>query len=223
MFKRRPKTGPDTIVAINKDLARAAKRSGGEVLEISQLRKGNRYYPHLIPTLLEWVVELEQRADLQPVPLAGIYNALFRSLTTEEAPPAEVTKLALDYLDSHPQAGSTVIAGAGNAASFHASAEDMDRMLVTGTDRYLGEGRAFVLEWLVLSKDDHAITTAAGELDDPSVRVGLLKVLARLKKWPDGVREIVDTVDVTTDKRLPKLRDRLLAKIDKAASTDKPS
>lgn len=204
-------------MAIDKDLARAAKRTGGEVLEISQLRKGSLHYPHLIPTLLEWVDELDRRADLDPVPLANVYDALFRSLTTAEAPASDVTRRALDYLDSHPQAASTVIAGAANAASFHASAEDMDRMLATGTDRLLGEGRAFVLEWLVLSTDDHAISTAAGELDDPSVRVGLLKALARLKTWPEGVRDKVAAVDVTADKRLPRLRDRLLEKIDKAA------
>lgn len=216
MFDRQPCTSSDTIMAIDKDLAKAARRSGGPAYDMHALQKVDEY-PHLVPVLVDWLDNLEARTTLPEHDLGIVYDTLFRVLMTDSAPADHVTTKALDYLDSHPPVRQLIMQGASLAAGYHAAEKHLSRMIATAKDRTNGNGRVWLFEWLIKTKNDEAILAAAHELDDPSVQSSLLRDLTKLRAWPAGVREAVENLDVAYDKQSQRRKEQLLAKMDKYA------
>jgi hypothetical protein len=181
------------FAALNRDLRRAARRSGAQVLTISQTANEDVRYPELIPTLLDWYENVDAKADLaQPRDRAQLLDAVARSLITPDAPREETFHLAVRYLDSHPPVHQAALQGSTLLASHHASPSDpkvrADMARLAG-DRVLGEGRAPILEWLIARKvsrrHPELLDLALGELEDPSVAAHIMRRLRRLP--PDAL------------------------------------
>lgn len=181
------------FAALNKDLRRAARRSGAPVLTISQTSNESVRCPALIPTLLDWYENAEAKTRLaRPRDRAQLLDAVARSLVTPDAPHETTFRLAVRYLDSHPPVPQAALQGSTLLASHHASPSDPgDRadMARLAGDRVLGEGRAPILEWLIARKVSRRhpdlLGLAIDELEDPVVAAHIMRRLRRLP--PDAL------------------------------------
>lgn len=218
MFSRKPRTGPETAQAINADLDKAARKAGAAPMTVRELRKTQRRYPALVPVLMDWLRNLDSKTSLPDTASGNIHNMLFRTLMTPDAPSREVFSLAVAYLDSHPQIAGTVLQGASNAAGYHATPEDTPTMIRLAGDRANGDGRVWILEWLVRSKDLEAVQAAVEQLDDTSVAPLTLRELSKLRTWPDGLRARVEPLVESEHTETAKQASKLLAKLDKAGA-----
>lgn len=218
------------FAALNKDLRRAARRSGAPVLTISRTSNESVRYPELIPTLLDWYENVDAKTRLaQPRDRAQLLDAVARSLVTPDAPHEETFGLAVRYLDSHPPAHQADLQGSTLLASHCASPSDPgDRadMARLAGDRELGEGRAPILEWLIARKvsrrHPELLDLALRELEDPAVAAHIMRRLRRLP--PDVLpADIADRVRPYLDAEQDESRKQarlLLEKIDGEGGAD---
>ncbi|WP_152352160.1 hypothetical protein [Brachybacterium subflavum] len=218
------------FAALNKDLRRAARRSGAPVLTISRTSNENVRYPELISTLLDWYEDVDAKTRLaQPRDRAQLLDAIARSLVTPDAPHAETFRLAVRYVDSHPPTHQADLQGSTLLASHHASPSDPDDradMARLAGDRELGEGRAPILEWLIARKvsrrHPELRDLAIGELEDPAVAAHIMRRLRRLP--PDVLpADIADRVRPYLDAGQDESRRQsrlLLEKIDGEGGAD---
>ena len=215
MFFKRKRLNSTTAVfrAINKDLARAARRARTQVRTIEDTRTSLQSYPELVPVLASWLATLDTATNLDEAANAMVRDALYRSLTTKEAPSDLVVDDALTYLNAHPHIGAPVSSGAANAACFHAQPHHIDVMTRTARNRELGESRAFILEWLVQGGDEDALRVVLEQLDDPSVQVWVLSSLTKLRRPPEFMRSTIAAIDTSHSSRAARLQEKILRKL----------
>jgi hypothetical protein len=182
---------------LNRDLRRAARRSGAPALTITETSNRDVRYPELVPTLLDWYEHVDAKARFdQPATGPSCWTRSPAPWSPPDAPREQTFGLAVGYLDSHPPVPRTSLQGSTLLAAHHASPSDSgDRaaMARLAADRFLGEGRAPILEWLIARKVSHRhpelLDVAAGELEDPSVAAHIMRRLRRLPldALPDGL------------------------------------
>lgn len=203
------------FAAIDRDLKRAARAAGTRPLGIEQTAHGTQRYPELIPVLLDWIENIDAKARFSdPVDRAQFLDAVARSLITPDARGVHssrgtsTSEVLAAYLGSHPQAPTVSLQGACFALKDVARAADTPLMGRFAGDRYLGEARAPILEWVIDRNKAELLALAIGELDDPTVAPHILRRLAHStgKVRADLPADLADTVRPLLDSELEETR-----------------
>ena len=177
---------------LNRDLKKVAKKNGTEVNDIVELANNEARYPELIPTLVDWYGDVDSKTTLSdPRDRAQFLDAISRSLITREARGTNAFALAVRYLESHPCTNQSNFQGAGILVAYLAKKPDTEDMIRLACDRYLGEARVPILDWLLRSKKPDLIDVAVGELADSPVAAHIMRELRKLSYVPVGIEDLV--------------------------------
>ncbi|BDB43178.1 MULTISPECIES: hypothetical protein [Mycobacterium] len=199
---------------LNADITKAAKRKNLPFRSITDLINTNERYPSLIPVLIDWLKNLENKSGLtQPTELHDLRDGLYRALTTVDAMGTEAVSLLFDSFYLQPPAPPIILATIGTALRYIAAPADYVRMRQVATDRSLSFGRAPLIEWLLRADPDDALPLAVSELDDPSVRPYILRSLRAIKHLPASLRSVIEPYLDDPDSEVRLQAKRTLAKL----------
>lgn len=178
--------------SIDAEIAKASKSAGLPFRSLVELANTRLRYPELIPLLIDWLDNVEERSRLtDPRDLAEFRETLARALTTIDARETEAVALMFDQLSIRPRMQDTYLATFSNSLDYIAGSSDYDRMAEVAADRSLGYGRAPVIEWIA-RHGVSGISVVVDQLDDSSVRPYALRALRKFKKLPSDLRPSIE-------------------------------
>ncbi len=175
------------------DITRLSKKAGLDFRTLTHLVNTDKRYPELIPLLIDWLKNVEQRSEAtDPQVLGNMRAGLARALTTVDAMGTEAVPVLFDQFYVDPPLPPVNSFSVGNALLHLAVPSDYDRMAAVAADRTLGSGRAAVLEWLIKQGREDGLDLVLGEIEDPSVRALGIKYIRQYKPLPSGLRPRIE-------------------------------
>ncbi|GAA1480354.1 hypothetical protein GCM10009624_07940 [Gordonia sinesedis] len=178
---------------LSSDITKTSKRAGLPFRKISDLVNTQERYPELVPLLIDWLRNVEQKSGLTDArDLGNLRDGLARALTTIDATGTDAVPVLFDQFHTTPPMPEVNLYAVGNALEFLAGPADYDRMAAIGADRSHGSGRAEVLTWLMKQGLPEGLQIALDQLDDPSVRSQIIQDLRKVKPLPHGLRPRIE-------------------------------
>jgi hypothetical protein len=178
---------------IGKDIAKAAKKDGLKFASIPDLVNTNERYPSVVPVLIDWLKNLDDRVPLtSPGDLGRFRGGIYRALTTIDAMGTEAVPPLMDEYYRKPQMTPGTLHAIGNALRYLAVPTDFNRMAELAADRSLGAGRAALLEWLIDQGRPDGLQIVVEQIDDPTVRALGIKYIRQFDLLPSGLRPRIE-------------------------------
>ncbi len=191
--------------ALSSDIKKAGKRSRLRFRTMTDLVNTSERYPALIPTLIDWVRNVEERSGLTDHrDLANFRDGLYRALTTIDAMGTEAVPLLMEQYYLNPPLPEVNSFAIGNALCYLAVPGDYEQMANLGADRSLGSGRVAILEWLIKQGLPEGLQIVVDQLDDPSVRALGIKYIRQFRPLPSGLGPIIEQYVDDSDSEVRK-------------------
>lgn len=178
---------------LSADITRISEQVGSSLRTVTDLVNTQQRYPELVPLLIDWLRNVEQKSGLtDPRDLGNFRDGLARALTTIDATGTDAVPVLFDQFHLTPPMPEVNLFAIGNALSYIAGPSDYARMASVAADRSHRSGRAAVIEWLMKQGVPEGLQIAIDQLDDPSVRPLIIHDLRKVKPLPHGLRPLIE-------------------------------